>query len=149
MTTIAYDGRYIAADGRETIGGGIICSDSIDKSIKSEKGIFFLCGSSVDCKYMAKEFSPRGKTEITGSISGFLFSDGRVYWVGVDEGQYFMDSQDGIIFSCGSGREFSLAAMDHGKNAIEAVKYAMTRDSKSGGKIICFDTQTGEFLGIQ
>lgn len=148
MTTIAYDGRYIAADGRETMST-IITNDSVDKSIKTDKGLFFLCGQSKDCKEFAKEFAPREPTKITSSISGFLYKDKEVYWVGVSEGEYFLDSQDGVLLAAGSGRDYAISAMDHGKSAVDAVRYAITRDSCSGGKIICFDTSTGEFIKVK
>ncbi|MHB0775258.1 20S proteasome subunit A/B [Halomonas sp. WWR20] len=35
----------------------------------------------------------------------------------------------------GTGWKWALAAMDHGKNAIEAVEYATTRDHDTGGNI--------------
>lgn len=35
----------------------------------------------------------------------------------------------------GTGWKWALAAIDHGKSAVEAVEYAMTRDHDSGGKV--------------
>ena len=37
--------------------------------------------------------------------------------------------------SFGSGSSFALSAMDFGKSAKDSVKYAMTRDIYTGGKI--------------
>jgi len=46
----------------------------------------------------------------------------------------------------GSGEEFALAALDHGKTAEDAVAYAATRDSGTGGKIRVFDVAKMEFI---
>jgi len=42
-------------------------------------------------------------------------------------------------YTLGSGERFATGAMDHGKSASQAVKYAMTRDSNTGGKVLVYN----------
>jgi len=148
MTTIAYDGRYIVADGRETYGN-MICDDRIDKSITTSLGVFFLTGSTADCNRFANDFVVGAKTEIDSHTTGFLFSNNECFMVGIDDGVFWDYVQTGNPFTAGSGNQYAIAAIDHGKNAIEAVKYAITRDCKSGGMITCYDTHTSKFIKVK
>lgn len=148
MTTIAYDGRYIASDGRET-WGNMICDDRIDKSITTSLGVFFLAGVAADCNRFAKDYMVGVKTEIDSSTVGFLFSNNECYTVGIADGVFWDYLQTGNPFTVGSGEQYAIAAMDHGKSAIDAVKYAITRDCKSGGKITCYDTHTSKFIKVK
>lgn len=148
MTTIAYDGRYIAADGRETYGN-MICEDDIDKSITTSSGIFFLAGSATDCINFSKNFVVDQKTDIGDATTGFLFRGDICLMVGISDGVFWDYNQTGKPFSVGSGSQFAIAAIDHGKSAVDAVKYAITRDSKSGGKITCYDTKTKKFIKVK
>lgn len=148
MTTIAYDGRYIAADGRETYGN-MICEDFVDKSIVTSSGIFFLAGGASDCIKFSKSFIVDQKTDIDDDTIGFLFKEDACFMVGISDGVFWDYDQTGKPFSVGSGSQFAIAAIDHGKSAVDAVRYAITRDCKSGGKITCFDTKTKKFIKVK
>lgn len=148
MTTIAYDGRYIAADGRQCIESTIF-DDDTNKFYYSGANLFVLCGRTSDCINFAKEFKEGEKCEYKNA-GGFLFVDGIVYIVFPDEDneKYTKNILTAKYWADGSGRDWAVAAMDHGKSALEAVKYATTRDSCSGGKIRLFDTETCKFVEI-
>lgn len=151
MTTIAYDGRYIACDGRSSIGG-VVSSDSTDKSYIVGDSVFFLCGSVEFCIKFSEYFVEGMECSIPGINSGgFLFKDDVIYLVFVDEEtkRYRKDRIRMDYWADGSGRDWAIAAMDHGKDAIDAVKYAMTRDTGSGGKITCYDTKTKKFIKVK
>lgn len=49
-------------------------------------------------------------------------------------------------FAMGSGRDFALAAMDHGKTPAESIEYAKTRDVYTGGEVHTHDIEKGEWL---
>lgn len=46
----------------------------------------------------------------------------------------------------GSGGNWALSSLDHGKSAKEAVEYAITKDIYSGGKVHVYDIEKGEFI---
>lgn len=149
MTTLAYDGRYIAAEGRETMGG-VICRDDTDKFYQVGANLFALCGETPNCIKFAKDFKD-GLEVSYSDCGGFLFVNGNIYLVFVDrdEKKICMNQLTTKYWADGSGRDWAIAALDHGKTAVEAVKYAITRDSCSGGLIRCFDTQTCKFIKVK
>lgn len=135
MTTIAYHhgDRQIATDSRITCSGNI-SSDKFNKSIKNKDGIWFFSGDVSDYGDLLglkhnDEISP------IPSCCAYLIKNKKVYLVSVNSHGYcqytFLDYNDTL----GSGGDFALAAMDHGKSAKEAVKYAMTRDVYTGGRV--------------
>ena len=151
MTTLAYDGRYIACDGRNTING-VVASDSVNKIYEVGDSIFALCGVTEHCIQFSEYFVAGMECSNPEMDSGgFLFKDGEIYLVFVNEDtkRYRKDRIRMPYWADGSGRDWAIAAMDHGKNAIDAVKYAMTRDTGSGGIITCYDTKTGKFIKVK
>lgn len=131
MTTIAYSVKdsLIAVDGRETLGNTIV-SDKVNKIIKNEHGSFILCGNTADSVL----FSEGGFADDQEYDCGGLWvkPDGEV--VGVYGGGNDLCPVE-FNEAFGSGASFALSAMDFGKSAKEAVKYASTRDCKTGGAI--------------
>lgn len=142
MTTIAYDGEFVAVDSRETFNG-IICSDSVDKTYIKEQGIFIMTGSTCECEKFADNFKDGEKTDIDHDTLGFMVKNGIVYMVGISDGKFWICKQSGQIYAIGSGGQFALAAMDHGRSAVAAVEYAMTRDCRSGGEVKFIHVTTG------
>lgn len=136
MTTIAYhygDGQ-IAIDSR-ACAGSLISTNKINKTLENKLGIWFLCGAVHD---MA-DFVELSKNEILNKdlelvCSGLRITNNVVYWVFIVDG-VFCEEVIQYNLGLGSGGDFALAAMDHGKNAKEAVKYAMTRDVYTGGRV--------------
>lgn len=137
MTTIAYhhESKTIACDGRMTSGNRIV-TDDCNKMTKCERGwLWFASGSAAQVERLIEYYQEGAETGDNNTAWAFVVKDKEVYMAYIEDETYSMlkvDYSDAI----GSGREFAVGAMDHGaKNAKEAVKYACTRDSVSGGKI--------------
>lgn len=140
MTTIAYhhEDRQIAIDSR-ACSDGFIATDSYNKTIKNNNGLWLLCGAVCDMEDFVKlKKSSCVSKEIELEVSGLRVSNGVVYYVFMNEGIFCEQMQDYDI-TLGSGRDFALAAMDFGKSAKESVKYAMTRDVYTGGRVHVFN----------
>ncbi|HNB02472.1 MAG TPA: hypothetical protein PLK61_11760, partial [Nitrosomonas sp.] len=145
------DGRYIAADGRESMSSTIVRDDA-DKFYWRGHELFALCGKTPHCKQFATEFSVDKKpSDETNECGGFLFDGNEVFMCFIDEDLKTYSKCKISIYrwADGSGRNWAIAALDHGKSAIEAVKYAMIRDKHSGGTIRCFDTKTKQFVKVK
>lgn len=143
MTTIAYhhgDGE-IAVDSR-ACSGDVISTEKMNKTVKNELGVWFLCGAVCDIA----DFVKLRKNEVIDkdlelACSGFRVTNSLVSWVFVDDG-VFCEEPLQYNLGIGSGGHFALAAMDHGKSAKEAVKYAITRDAKTGGRVRVFKVKS-------
>lgn len=149
MTTIVYDHKLklIAFDGRE-FSGGYIKSDSVMKYKEADGKFWFMAGSVCDEDRFIDRFLS-GKTDKPSFPidATAIVVDNKAAWIyGItDEGECFkhqIEYNDAI----GSGAQFALAALDFGKAAAEAVAYAATKDSRTGGNIIVFDLLAMEFL---
>lgn len=136
MTTIAYhhEDKEIAVDSRLMIGDTIATDKGI-KFIKNDVGIWFFSGSRHDTKALSK-LKHKDESKDLDAIA-MLISDRKAYGVSVRDG-YCSHTLYDNNFAFGSGCDFALAAMDHGKSAKEAVKYAMTRDVYTGGRVRVF-----------
>lgn len=151
MTTIAYDGRYIAADGMRS-DNRIVVELNCNKFREFKGFIAALCGDYFAIDIFCNEFEPRGNTSINGEycVSGIAFhEDYGVCRIGINKnGHYFLEKSPQIEAD-GSGMDFAISAMDFGKEAVDAVKYAATRCKNTGGTIRCFDTHTGKFIKVK
>jgi ATP-dependent protease HslVU (ClpYQ) peptidase subunit len=143
MTTVVWDGKILAADGRITGGSTIVEDDS--QKIHKIKGMF------------------RGEHMLAYGYAGCA-SDGVLIreWLedGAIEDDYPEDLETHLIMitnknayetfdgalgklmcmnikksAMGSGGDFALSAMLLGMNAVDAVKHACKLDIYSGGKI--------------
>lgn len=135
MTTIAYHhgDKQIAIDSRTTSGDEIL-TDKANKTIKNKTGLWFFSGSN--CTF--KDFSAmKHNDEVSPNpnCAALLIKDNKVYAVQVNHDGYCCYTELTYNYTLGSGGEYATGAMDHGKSAPEAVKYAMTRDSNSGGRV--------------
>lgn len=139
MTTVIVTDEGMFADGRTTADTKII-SDCAKKVTKYKGYVFACVGDGEGADLIAKGYIDglnQDEWGLVGTVEGsgiIRRQDG--FFVGFDS------SEDGVEFfnhngvGCfGSGCEFAQAAMDFGKSPVEAIKYAMTRDSLSGGKI--------------
>jgi len=145
MTTIAYDGKTIAVDSRMAIGSLIVNDESVKYHHEKNK-LFFMSGATDEIDLLIKNFVANTKSETKNDAAGLMIEDGKVYYVGCEDGSllYFACDSTGVKRSLGSGSHFALAAMDHKKSAEDAVKYAMTRDCYTGGKVHVFCAKTGK-----
>ncbi|SUE95774.1 proteasome subunit beta [Ectopseudomonas mendocina] len=160
MTTVAYDGRFLAADGRSTLGNLI--------SGKAVKKIFQLltCANGVQVQAVlagagsfqtvniVKSHLERNdlfESELIpeiepGSFQGLLVLEtGEVY----DLEDKLVPLPAEIPVAIGSGTDYAMAAMVMGKSAPAAVEVACELDVYSGGKIAVFDTETWAFVDIK
>lgn len=148
MTTIVYDheNQQIAVDSRVTAGTDIV-TDACFKEELRNGDTWFCAGSTADSKMMMDCFYSEEKAsrDIDGT-GAIMVNNGNVHLVGIENGLFWHHT----IYcnrSIGSGGHFAIAALDHGKTAMEAVEYACTRDSGSGGKVRVFDISAkGVFL---
>jgi len=150
MTTIAYhhESRRIAVDGRVT-AGDLIASSAFEKWRIVGEEVWFLSGAVADfdrfIAYHQKEMS--GFPEYSISCSALVASGGACYEAGVTKEGEPWRSIAPYSIAMGSGRDFAIGAMDHGKDAYGAVSYASNRDTGTGGKITVFDLATMSFVG--
>jgi ATP-dependent protease HslVU (ClpYQ) peptidase subunit len=145
MTTIIYDhkNKQIACDSRLT-GGTLIVSDTIEKFKSNDKGMWFFAGAKSD-ESQIMELEHNDKPEVKPDCSALLVKDKKCYLVTFN-GDYCSISENEYNHSIGSGGEFALSALDFGDSSKEAVEYAITKDSASGGKVHVYDIEKGKFI---
>jgi len=151
MTTIATDGKTIAADGLATRNGNVMVRDRA--KIKVERGV-------QDAIYAMA--GPSGMTDRIIKWHRAGADPKEVPPVGADEGwSLLIITPDGCFaagsgapypcqvnlpFAIGSGADLALGAMEVGASPEEAVKAACRRDVHSGGEIQVVNI--AEALGI-
>lgn len=140
MTTIVYKDGVIATDTRMS-SGNVIVSDDFEKRYESKGCVFFLCGGIHDAHELVAAY-PGMKISDSNNSSGFVVDHGDLMWVCSSRG-VLTRAPVTCVEAYGSGMEFALAACDHGKSAKEAVEYAMSRDSGTGGRVRCYDAVNG------
>lgn len=150
MTTIAFDGRYIACDSRQTQGSHIFNNNG-KKIVETKRYVIFYAGpiggqqDEVIELFLSEQ---NHKSEIDASLIVFDREQSNTIAVYFDNGKttrLILDCKEAI----GSGFMYAITAMDCGLRADEAVKKAIERDSGSGGKVHCFDTHTGKFIKVK
>ena len=151
MTTIVYDhkARQIAVDSRATSSGIIVDDESKKWQLTDSGELWFTCGAICDEGLLIDCFKDGDKkidVPIIPDANAFVVRDGSVLMRGVTpEGEAW--TQELTSNRClGSGSSFALAALDFGKSAKDAVKYAATRDIYTGGKVHVYDIALGKFV---
>ena len=141
MTTIAYHhgDKQVAIDSRYT-RGDIVDTDKGDKVRKNERGIWLFAGHQGDFEDLMK-LDRNEKVDVRPDCGAILISKGKAYTVDTDNDGFCIVSILNENITIGSGSNFALAAMDFGKGAKDAVKYAMTRDIYTGGRVRVFDVK--------
>lgn len=147
MTTIVYDhaARQIACDSRTT-GDNVILGDHTQKWVNRPDGsIWFLCGSVCDFDALIASVENNKKAEFDLNCNALVLSGGELKIVGIEE---LMPWSNKIQYSraIGTGFQFAISAIDHGRTAKEAVEYAATRDYMTGGKVHVYDIALGKFI---
>jgi ATP-dependent protease HslVU (ClpYQ) peptidase subunit len=138
MTTIIYSKKekLIAFDSRQS-AGNLIISDDCNKSLSRSGVTFVISGYPCDFNIIIDSYFSEDNViddRINFSALALDHSVKKVYLLTRSESRLMITPLDTSI-SVGSGEDFALAALDFGRTAKEAVKYAMTRDSGTGGKI--------------
>ena len=135
MTTIAYHhkDKQIAVDSQSTLHG--VCCN-YNKIHKHKGRTFILCGSVCDQEFFIKNFEPLSLIDLKVEIDtyGIMIENNNAYYVFTHDGTFNQEPIKNNL-CLGSGSNFALSAMDFGKTAKQAVKYATKRDIYSGGKV--------------
>lgn len=166
MTTIAFDGRYVAADGRMTRGD--IISDSrvkkmhlVDVFIRGElqEALVFGAGSwngiyaimewmklndvfDIDPELMRPAFPQDNDGDSSRQDVSFITKDGQMWCLDAQ----CRPAPYGAPAADGSGFPFAQTALTLGMNAVEAVRTAIKLDVHSGGEITCFDVEEWKWV---
>lgn len=142
MTTITHKDGVIAYDSR-MCRGGTITSDSTDKHLELNDAHFFFSGCVCDqLPFMEIYFNKSGNELLDIKhldISAFIWVNGLLFHgLGYTSGVYITPLSMDEPAAIGSGIDHALTAMDMGATAKEAVKWAMKRDTGTGGRIRTF-----------
>ncbi|MCK5886915.1 MAG: hypothetical protein KAG70_10535, partial [Alcanivorax sp.] len=138
--------RKIAVDGR-TRTGNVINTESAKKWVERDGELWFFCGAVSDREKFIDHFkdpNPK-KQEFELEASAIVVRDSKVFYCVIEHDGSPCAAEIDYDDNMGSGGLFAMAALDHGKSVREAVEYAITRDSGSGGKITVFDVERMEF----
>lgn len=139
MTTIAWDGKIFAVDTLVTCDGGRCAHSSKLFRWPTQGGERIVAGAGELsqlaglCNWLQ---NPEGDKPVVEKIEAIALSvfNGQVQGVELFDYSLVPFLMRGPT-AIGSGWRWALAAMDHGKNAIQAVEYAMSRDVFTGGEI--------------
>lgn len=142
MTIIAYhhETKTIAFDSRVTAGDGMITTDAFNKvRLDGFGNHWFIAGSIHDHDLLIDIHS--GSKAINYELDAYALrvdKNGNVTLCANDERGNPTIQPISYNYAIGSGYAFAFAAMDFGKSAVDAVEYAKTRDSGTGGEVGCF-----------
>lgn len=128
MTTIVYDGTYLAVDSQTTEGSLI---SYVNKLWKYEKGYFAVTGVLYD--YPAYKKLLEGSKSVVSKKSLCIFTENNKIYEYVNKAgtQYEVTHP----YSWGSGSGIAMGAIASGSDAIEAIKLAKKYDAFTGGRV--------------
>jgi len=137
MTTVAWDGKTLAADSQGTIGG-IRCK--VAKILRSRNGFLAAAAGPADAilpwlRWVAAGLKPDEQPEQLSDKGMVMIVDpkGRVYtFEGSPVRMPLLDK----FWAFGSGGELAMGAMAMGADARTAVKVAAKFDVYTGGRIV-------------
>lgn len=140
MTTIAYDGKYLAADSQSNDNG---IKRNVVKIFKHKLGLFGISGLLThglqtiawitDQGALPELYPKHEKDEIGYTLH--IDRQGRIWrYEGSSMPVEFLDK----FIACGSGRDFACAAMELGASASHAVEIASKFDVNTGGKVVSY-----------
>lgn len=132
MTTIAWDGKTLAADRQTSEAGAVY---RIASKIEPIPGGHMACCGTTTQIFKFKQWARkgmRGKPPTADDMGAIVAKRGRVYWV---EDDAVIEIPPGERIATGSGWKWAAAAMDFGMDAVAAVAYASTRDNCTGGGV--------------
>lgn len=145
MTTIVYDhkNKQVACDSRIT-RGDVICTNEGVKWLSDGQGVWFFCGKTCDKQMLIDYFSgkPQKDNLIPESAAFYFKFDDGVYLRTVNDDGVIQESPIDFSDAIGSGEQWAISALDHGKTAKEAIEYAMSRDVYTGGEVVVFEVMT-------
>lgn len=141
MTTIAWDGKTLAADTRNTSGGmpwvGI-------KAYRLSDGRLFAGSGSTEDSEAAMHWLENGDNKPTvKDFSAILIENGECFRL---EDKLVKIPVHAPFHACGSGRDYAMAAMHMGKSAREAVEFACLYDVYTGMPVTELHVETATVL---
>lgn len=140
MTTIAYKDGVIAYDSRTT-AGDLISNDNFNKKYIVDGVVFIMSGATSDYKRFHSLYFGKEESIADCDASALVVDKGELFLVSVHDetGMWKQPLFNDNPVAIGSGSNFALTAMDLGLSAKDAVKMAIKRDSKSGGKVRIYE----------
>ena len=145
MTTIATDGKTVAADGRETRGWEITNNNAVKLRVgRNPHGgrAIYACTGEFSVFEAAIEWAQNGARPgdvpkadedwsliVVDTVAGVISYDSKSPF----------PSRHNVPCAFGNGRDFARAAMMCGKTPAEAVEIAIQCDASSGGTIMVLD----------
>lgn len=148
MTTIIYNhkNKQIAVDSRTQQGGRIVTDKAIKWKVVNGN-TWFLCGDCADQDMIIEHYDLKETKDSVIPDSYAIVIDNK-------KAILFTVEADGVTNKLelseseplGSGGNWALSALDHGKTARQAVEYAKTRDCYTGGKVHVFDIRKNKFV---
>jgi hypothetical protein len=151
MTTIAYDGRYLAADRREICSGLV---RSMTKIFVFDSVVYAACGQIPDVlrivEWLNSGYEVKERPTLQeGGGWGLVIRKGATRTVHQIQGNTpVLHRLTERFCADGSGRDFALAAMALGKSARDAVELASLFDASTGGGVDVFDVKEGRFTEV-
>jgi ATP-dependent protease HslVU (ClpYQ) peptidase subunit len=135
VTTVAWDGVTLAADGRVTDESTLLCSRS-KKILRVPKTgeLVGVAGTASDTERLldwARSGLAGDPPAVEDAVAIVVRRD-RTVWI-TENGARL--AQVEAPFAIGSGRDSAFTAMDLGCNAIKAVRMAAKRDPSTGGQV--------------
>ena len=140
MTTIACDGREIAADGLVT-SDNFRMERNARKILVEDGAIYAIAGTQCLMRPLVdwvKAGADPDKLPKFGEMAWGLLVISRTRAVHYQSRCHFPEEVS-YPFTTGSGREIALGAMRAGRSAREAVEIACEEDVWSGGKILSYN----------
>lgn len=133
MTTIAWDGKTLAADSRCTSSG---LPYRVNKCCRLSDGMLFAGAGTMSAYDAVRQWleNKGPRPEALKDFTGLLIDTDSSIWL-MDEtaNRYEIFAS---FFAIGSGRDFAIAAMALGKSALEAVELASRFDVWTGGPLV-------------
>lgn len=128
MTTIAWDGKTLAADTQSTSGG--LPWTTIKAYRLNDGRLFAGSGAAEDCEAVREWLEKGGDKPTLKDFIGLLIDNNSQCW-SLEDKLHKIPVQ-APFHACGSGRDFAMAAMHLGKSAREAVEFACLYDIYTG-----------------
>jgi len=126
MTTIAWDGKSLAADTRCTTGG---MPWQTTKAVRLKDGrLFAASGAGEDCEAV-RTWLEGGEKPTPKDFVAILIENGECIRM---EDKLVKMRVESPFHAVGSGRDYAIAAMHYGKTAREAIELAALYDIYTG-----------------
>ncbi len=130
MTTLAYDGRMLAADRQLTLGGTPM---PLTKIFRLGTELVGLCGSVQESLLFLEWYQngkdPNTRPKLSDDFSALAIIPGKILRYEHLLKPWLIDLP---FWAAGSGADYALGAMAAGKSAAEAVEIACRFDTGSG-----------------